>query len=173
MSLAAQAGHLTLASGFEWIGTSPALAVFAVATCLEIAAYFIPGIDNLLDTVATPAAIVAGTVVTAAAVSEMTPLLKWALAVIAGGGAAGTVQVATTLTRGASTVTTAGLGNPLVATMELGGALTLSLLAIVLPLIAGIVVVGGLWVAGKGVYARWRKDASHSRPGEDRASRAT
>ena len=173
MSLAAQAGHLTLAPGFEWIGTPPALAAFAVAACLEIAAYFVPGVDNLLDTVATPAAIVAGTVVTAAAVSEMTPLLKWALAVIAGGGAAATVQVATAFTRGASTVTTGGLGNPLVATMELGGAMTLSLLAIALPFIAGIVVVGGLWFAGRRIHRRQRKDASHPRPSEDEAPRAT
>jgi hypothetical protein len=149
------------------------VAALAVATCLEIAAYFVPGVDNLLDTVATPAAIVAGTVVTAAAVSEMTPLLKWALAVIAGGGAAATVQVATAFTRGASTVTTGGLGNPLVATLELGSAMSLSLLAIALPLIAGIVVVGGLWFAGKRIHTRQRKDASHSRPGEDRAPRAT
>ena len=173
MGLAAQAGHLALAPGFEWIGTSPALAAFAVAACLEIAAYLVPGVDNLLDTVATPAAIVAGTVVTAAAVSEMTPLLKWALAVIAGGGAAATVQVATALSRGASTVTTGGLGNPLVATMELGGAMTLSLLAIALPFIAGIVVVGGLWFAGRRIRRRQRKDASHPRPSEDKAPRAT
>lgn len=173
MSLAAQAGHLTLAPGFEWIGTPPALAAFAVATCLEIAAYFVPGVDNLLDAVATPAAIIAGTVVTAATVSEMTPLLKWALAVIAGGGVAATVQVATALTRGASTVTTGGLGNALVATLELGGAMTLSLLALALPLIAGIVVVGGLWFAGKRVHARQRKDASQPRPSEDKAPRAT
>jgi hypothetical protein len=173
MSLAAQAGHLTLAPGFAWIGTPPAVAAFAVATCLEIAAYFVPGVDNLLDAVATPAAIVAGTVVTAAAVSEMTPLLQWALAVIAGGGAAATVQVTTAFTRGASTVTTGGLGNPLIATMELGGAMTLSLLAIALPLIAGIAVVGGLWFAGKRVHARQRKNPSRFRPGEDRVSRET
>jgi len=173
MGLAAQAGHLTLAPGFEWIGTSPALAAFAVAVCFEIAAYFVPGVDNLLDAVVTPAAIVAGTLVMAAAVSEMTPWLKWTLAVIAGGGAAATVQVATAFTRGATTVTTGGLGNPLVATMELGGAMTLSLLAIALPFIAGIVVVGGLWFAGRRIHRRQRKDASHPRPSEDKAPRAT
>jgi hypothetical protein len=75
----------------------------------------------------------------------MSPFLKWALAVIAGGGVAGTVQVATGVTRGASTVTTAGIGNPLVATMELGGAMALSVLAIALPVIAGIVVLGLLY----------------------------
>ena len=164
MSLASVAGHLTLAPGFGWIGTYPALTAFAVATCLEIAAYFVPWVDNLLDTIATPAAIVAGIVVTAAAVSDMTPLLRWALAVIGGGGAAATVQVATAVTRGTSTVTTGGLGNPLVATMELGGAMTLSLLAVTLPVIAGIVVLGGLWLAARKAWMRQHGDPSHPRP---------
>ena len=145
MSMASLAGHLTLSPGFEWIGTYPALAAFTIATCLEIAGYYIPWVDNLLDTIATPTAIVAGTIVTASVVSGMSPFLKWALAVIAGGGVAGTVQVATGVTRGASTVTTAGIGNPLVATMELGGAMALSVLAIALPVIAGIVVLGLLY----------------------------
>lgn len=136
MSIASLSGHLTLSSGFEWIGTYPALAAFAMAACLEITGYYIPWVDNLLDTIATPAAVVAGIIVTASAVGGMTPFLKWGLAVIAGGGAAGMVQVATGLTRGASTVTTGGLGNFLVTTMEVGGAMTLSLLAVALSIIA-------------------------------------
>lgn len=156
MSLASVGGHLTLSPGFEWIGTYPALAAFAGATCFEVAGYFVPWVDNLLDAMATPAAIVAGIIVTAAAVSEMSPLLQWALAVIAGGGVAGTVQVATGITRGASTVMTAGLGNSLVAAMELGGAMTLSLLAIGFPVVAGAVVLGGLFFAGKKIARRQR-----------------
>src|SRR6516162_8707378 len=122
MSIASLSGHLSLAHGFEWIGTYPALISFAVATSLEIAGYYIPWLDHLLDTIATPAAIVAGIIVTASAVSDMSPFLKWSLAVIAGGGAAGLVQSATVITRGASTVTTGGLANPLVSTLELVGA---------------------------------------------------
>src|SRR5579864_4751189 len=122
MSIASLSGHLTLAHGFEWIGTYPAMTAFAVATCLEIAGYYVPWLDHLLDTMATPAAIVAGTIVTASAVADMSPFLKWTLAVIAGGGAAGLVQSATVVTRGASAVTTGGLANPVVSTFELGGA---------------------------------------------------
>jgi len=118
MSIAALSGHLTLAHGFEWIGSYPALVAFAVATCLEIAGYYIPWVDHLLDTVATPAAIIAGTLVSASLVADVSPLLRWALAIIAGGGAAGMVQATTVLTRGASSAGTAGLGNPLVATAE-------------------------------------------------------
>src|SRR3954463_3288084 len=89
MSLASRAGvgHLALGPGFAWIGSTPALLSFAVATVLEIAGYYIPWIDNLLDTVATPAAVVAGIVVTASAMTtDVSPFLKWTLAVVAGGG---------------------------------------------------------------------------------------
>lgn len=154
MSIASTAGHLTLSPGFEWIGTYPALAAFAIATCLEIAGYYVPWVDNLLDAIATPAAIVAGTIVMASTISGMTPFLKWALAVIAGGGVAATVQFATGMTRGVSTVTTAGLGNPLVATMEVSGAMILSLLAIGLPVLAGLVVLGLLGFAAEKVFGK-------------------
>src|SRR6266568_2193185 len=100
MSIAALSGHLTLAHGFEWIGSYPALVAFAVATCLEIAGYYIPWVDHLLDTVATPVAIIAGTLVSASMVTDLSPFLKWTLAIIAGGGAAGMVQATTVLTRG-------------------------------------------------------------------------
>ena len=159
MSLASRTGHLALSPGFEWIGTSPALLAFAIATCLEIAGYYLPWVDNVLDTIATPAAIVAGIMVTASAVSGMSPFVKWALAVIAGGGAAATVQVATGMTRGTSSLATGGLGNPLIATLEVGAAMILSLLAIVLPVLAGLVVLGILAFAAKKVVERQRRYA--------------
>src|SRR5262245_27801838 len=102
MSIASLSGHLTLASGFDWIGTYPALITFSVATALEIAAYYVPWFDNLLDSIATPAAIIAGTLITAAMVGHLSPLWKWTLAIIAGGGAAGLVQGTTVFARGMS-----------------------------------------------------------------------
>src|SRR6266536_5351945 len=86
MSIASLSGHLTLAPSFSWLGTYPALITFSIATALEIGGYFIPWVDHLLDTMATPAAIVAGSVVTAAIVTNMSPMMKWTLAIIAGGG---------------------------------------------------------------------------------------
>src|SRR5215467_1920388 len=106
LSLAARSGEMTLAHGFGWIASQPALIAFSVATVVEIAGYYIPWVDHLLDTLASPAAIVAGTVVTASAVTDISPFLKWSLAVIGGGGVAGVVQSGTVLTRAASTVTT-------------------------------------------------------------------
>lgn len=156
MSIASLSGHVTLAHGFEWIGTYPALMSFAVATCLEIGGYYLPWLGHLLDTLATPAAIVAGTVVTASAVADLSPFLRWTLAVIAGGSVAGLVQGATVVTRGASTLTTAGLANPLVATLELAGAVITSVLAVVMPFVAAGLVLVVLLVAGRKLVRRFR-----------------
>src|SRR5260370_32245357 len=60
MSIASFSGHLTLAPGFQWIGSYPALITFSVATVVEIGGYYIPWVDHLLDTLATPAASVPG-----------------------------------------------------------------------------------------------------------------
>jgi hypothetical protein len=159
MSIASLSGHLQLAQGFAWIGTYPALITFAVATCLEIGGYYIPWLDHLLDTLATPAAIVAGTIVMASMVTGMSPLMKWSLAIIAGGGAAGLVQGSTVLLRGTSTATTGGFGNPIVATIELVGSVFMSILALVAPiLVVGVLLVGLLFV-GKALSRRNAKAA--------------
>lgn len=145
MSVAAQAGYLSLAPGWEWIASTPALIAFTVATILEVTAYYVPWLDNFLDTVATPAAVVAGIVATAAVVSGMSPYLTWTLAAIAGGGAAGIIQSGTVLLRGMSTATTMGTGNFVVSTSELAGSFLLSLLSFLLP-IATLFLVGYLIV---------------------------
>jgi hypothetical protein len=140
MSIASLAGYLPLSSGFEWIGTWPALITFAIATIVEIGAYYIPWLDNLLDTIATPTAIIAGTIVTMSMLGDESPLLRWLLGIIAGGGVAGIVQLGSVLVRGTSTATTGGLGNPLVATGELAASVVGTILSILLPLVAVILV---------------------------------
>jgi Domain of unknown function (DUF4126) len=140
ISVAALAGHLELAEGFAWIGTWPALACFLTATILEIAAYYIPWLDHLLDTVATPAAVVAGTIATASVVSDMSPLMKWSLALIAGGGTAGLIQTSTVALRGTSLATTGGLANWLVATGEAVASVCGTILSILVPILAFLLV---------------------------------
>jgi hypothetical protein len=151
MSIAAYGGHLTLSSGFAWLATAPALLMLSVAALLEILAYYIPGVDNLLDTIATPAALIAGTIVSAAVMTELPPIVKWTTAVIAGGGAAGLTQGLTSLLRAKSTLTTAGLGNHLVATGEIGAALVLSLLSLAAPLLAVVLVALLCWLAVRAI----------------------
>ncbi len=154
MSLASMGGYLSLSSGFEWIGTFPALLIFAAASLFELAAYFIPFIDNLLDTIVGPTAVIAGTIVMASSIVEMEPIYKWTLAIIAGGGAAGLVQSLTTITRAASSLTTAGLGNPVVTTTETTASVGISVLAIFFPMMIGILVLLLLIWSGKKLYLK-------------------
>jgi hypothetical protein len=147
VSGAAYTGHLPLTENFAWLGTSAALTMLGVAALLEIIAYYVPGIDNLLDTLATPAALVAGTVVSAAVMTDAPPMLKWTAAVIAGGGVASLTQGAAALLRAKSTVLTGGIGNWVIATAELGGALLVTLLALAAPIAALGLVIFILWLA--------------------------
>ncbi len=136
VSLASHAGHISLAEGFEWLDSTPAIICLSVAVILEVGAYYIPWLDNLLDSIATPCAVIAGTLLAAAMISGMSPWLKWTLAVIAGGGAAGLVQTVTVAVRGASTAGTGGIATPVISTAELGGSAALGGLAVFAPVAA-------------------------------------
>lgn len=158
LSIAAYSGHLTLSSGLAWLGTPAALVMLSVAAVLETLAYYIPGVDNILDVLAAPAALIAGTVVSAAVMTNVPPMVKWTTAVIAGGGAAGLTQGLTSLLRAKSTVMTAGLGNFALASGELGGALIVSLLALSAPLAAVGLVALFCWFTVRLVRTLFRKD---------------
>lgn len=135
MNLASLAGYLNLSPGFEWIGSEYATIAFGIATVVEILGYYIPWVDQFLDLIATPAAIIAGTIVTASMVMELSPFLKWTLAIIAGGGAAALVQGTTVALRTKSTALTGGIGNPLISTVEAISSIITSLLAIIVPIL--------------------------------------
>ena len=158
LSIGAYTGHLTLSSGLAWLGTPAALVMLSVAAVIEILAYYIPGVDNALDVIAAPAALIAGTVVSAAVMTDVPPMVRWTTAVIAGGGAAGVVHSLTSLLRAKSTVMTVGLGNHAIATGELAGALIVSLLALAAPLAA--VALAGLfcWFAVRLLRRLLRKE---------------
>lgn len=142
MSIAAMTGHLTLLGpSFAWIGTWPALLAFTTATILEIGTYYIPWVDNMMDALTTPAAIVAGTIVTASMVGDVSPFFKWSLAIIAGGGAAGIVQGGTVALRAGSSGATGGLANPIVSTIEMIGSIAVTIFALVVPFLCLLFVV--------------------------------
>lgn len=136
LSIASHLGYVPLADGFEWIGSRPAMIAFGAATIFEVGAYYMPWLDQLLDALATPAAAMAGALVMVSVLGDLSPQLRWPLAVIAGGGAAGIVQVSTVVVRGASTVATGGFGNPLVSTGELAASIVGTIISIVLPVVA-------------------------------------
>jgi hypothetical protein len=159
-SVAAYGGYFKLTTGFEWIGTVPALSAFAVAAAIETLAYYIPWLDNLLDTIASPLAVIAGMVLFAAAVTGLDPFLKWTLAIIAGGGSAALVQGGTVLARGASTASTGGIANFAVSTFELAASVFFPVVSIVVPLIAVILlaaVVGGMYFVARRLVHKLRR----------------
>lgn len=132
---------ITLSAGFDWLASTPAITCFAIATVLEIVAYYVPWLDNLLDSISTPAAVVAGVIVTAACVSDMHPMMKWSLAIIAGGGTAGTIKGGLSALRLGSTTTTGGAANPVVSTVEWISSAALSVLAIFFAPLAALIAI--------------------------------
>jgi uncharacterized membrane protein len=142
-SFAAWQHWYNLPAGMEWMGTLPALICFGSAAILEIAAYYIPFVDNLLDTIATPLAVAAGTILAASflPIAELNPLMKWVLALISGGAAAGTVQAGTGLLRLFSSKTTAGMGNAVVATGENAAAIGGTAMAFVIPVMIAVIMI--------------------------------
>ena len=158
LSLAGLVGGVTLPPGAEWLGTWPAFLALGTATLLEIGGYYIPWLDHLLDGLATPLAALAGCFLALVAFHDLPPVLRWLLAVIAGGGASSLVQLGTVTLRGLSTGTTGGLANPLVATLEAGASLSFTLLALLVPVLAFVLtlaVVGGLaWLLLRAVCSR-------------------
>jgi len=145
VGIAARAGHVVLGPSFAWLSSTPAILALAVATLLEVGGYYIPWLDHLLDLLATPAAVVAGAVMMASVVTGLDPMIRWSLAVIAGGGIAATVQALTVGARKVSLVTTGGIANSVVATAELLGSIVLSVMAIVLPLLALALIAWALF----------------------------
>lgn len=141
LSLASYFNLWELNESWQWIGSLTAVITLGVATLVEITAYYIPFIDNLLDTIAIPLATLAGTAIMVSTVVDLNPMITWALAIIAGGGTAAAIKSASGATRLKSSVITAGFGNPVVSTIETGTSIVLSIISIFLPIIALVLVI--------------------------------
>jgi hypothetical protein len=141
LSAASYFGMWDLNEHWEWIGSLSALITLGVATLAEVFAYFIPYVDNLLDTIALPLAALAGTAVMVATMADLDPVITWSLAIIAGGGTAIAIKGASATGRLASTTTTAGFGNPIVSFIETATSLLVAVVAVIAPVIAIILVI--------------------------------
>jgi len=136
LSLAALSGHLTLTPGLAFLGTWPAAVALGAATVFEIAAYYVPWLDHLLDHIGAPMAVLAGIVVSASAFVDLPPLMRGTLAIVAGGSAAAAIHVSTAGLRAVVGLATGGLGNFVVATAEAVLAVLTAVLAVLLPFLA-------------------------------------
>lgn len=140
-SIAEKASMVTLAEGFSWIGSTPALVAFLVATLLEVTSSYIPVVDQMLKMLATPVAIIAGILLTASFIGDVDPLLTWSIAIIAGGSTASVSQITMTSVKGASTITTGGLGNVFITLGEGLVAIVMSIVSIFVPFLAVFFVI--------------------------------
>ena len=144
MSLAVKVNLIDIdlvGSQFEFFTSTPAIIILGIATVAEFAAYYTPWIDNILDTIATPAAVLAGIGVTAISLEGSEPIIQWAIAVIAGGGMSAIIQTATVATRGISSTFTLGVANPVAATSENIASVALTIIAILFPILAIVFAV--------------------------------
>lgn len=153
LSLAGYYEYIPLNESWEWAGSLTAVITMGVATLIEIFGYYIPWFDNLLDTIAVPLAAVAGTAVMMATVSDLSPVVTWALAIIAGGGTAAAIKGNASALRLTSTTTTGGLANPVVATLETGTSTLMSLLSVFIAPLALILVLFIFY----GIYKFYKK----------------
>lgn len=135
-ALGTKLGLIDPMPGYEFIGSWSVIIGLSIATAFELGAYYIPWLDNMLDTVAMPIAIVAGTLLSTSFLQVNDEMVRWAMSLMLGGGAAGLVQAGTSLLRLGSVTTTGGLANPIVATGENAASLVLSILTVLLPLFA-------------------------------------
>ncbi|MGB0849879.1 MAG: DUF4126 domain-containing protein [Bacteroidia bacterium] len=142
-SLAAHFGYIQISESMQWMSSTPAIMIFSVATLAEIFAYYIPFVDNALDAIAAPAAAICGTLLMGSTIVEMEPLVKWPISIIAGGGLATSLHGSTSVVRAKSSGLTAGMGNPVISTVEAIIAAIISVLSIIAPV---LVVVFLFWI---------------------------
>lgn len=141
LSLANYFGFWELNESWSWIGSLAAVLTLGIATIIEIFAYFIPWVDNVLDGIAIPLAGIAGTAVMVSTVADLDPVITWSLAIIAGGGTAAAIKGANAAGRMTSTATTGGVANPVVSTVETGTATVVAAATLFKPIIGAILVI--------------------------------
>ncbi len=141
-NIASLSGFHQFGSGFEWLNTWTAFGILVSASVAEIAAYYIPVLDNALDHIALPVAVAAGTLLSASFITaDISPALKWGLGLLAGGGTAGVIHSGMAMLRLGSTAATGTLANPLVTTAENGASITFSILALLVPIVLAVLVL--------------------------------
>ncbi len=147
-NIASMTGIVNLGGGFEWMGSWPAFAIFLTATVAEIGAYYIPVIDNALDTISVPLAAVAGTLLSVTFITDVPPMVQWTLGIIVGGGSAAVIKSGASMARLKSTAFTAGWANWIIATFEHVTSFVMSVLTVLLPIVMGVIALGVLGFFG-------------------------
>lgn len=156
-NLAAKFGLVNVSDNFQWMTSNSTTIVLMVASVVEIASYYITFIDNLLDSIALPASVVAGTLLTTQFLKINDPTLQWGLGILAGGGVAGTIQAGTSLIRLGSTKFTGGIGNSFFSTFENFLSIGISLVSLWIPLIMGVLAILFVFWLLKKIFSKKKK----------------
>lgn len=136
-------GLFELNAPFDVMGSWWVIGALVVLTLIEVFVDKIPAVDTANDVINTVIRPAAGAVLFAASanvVTDISPVLSLVLGLLTAGG----VHAAKTMARPAVTVTTAGVGNPVVSTLEDLLAAVTSLLAVLLPWLAAIIALTGI-----------------------------
>ncbi|MGD1865674.1 MAG: DUF4126 domain-containing protein [Phormidesmis sp.] len=141
LNAAALFGGFTLPPEMAWLNSYPAFFGLLIGTLIEVAAFYVPWVNDALDTVEFPAAVIAGTYLTGTFAADLPTLMQWSLAIFAGGGSAGAIQGLTSVTRLTSNTATGGCATPVTASVEWLSALVLAILSLTLPVLAIALVI--------------------------------
>ena len=151
-----------LSESFTWLESWPAIIVFGAAVLAEMLGDKFPIIDHFLDLAQTFVKPIAGALVMATVVEDWAPLYGTVFLIVVGGSTAGAVHLTKAKLRLVSSVTTAGLGNPLLSVIEDVGALAGTVGAVVVPPLAlALLVLAAIaaWI----VLRRWRRQTESGR----------
>jgi hypothetical protein len=144
VGLAGRIDWIPLTGKFEWMTSTPALVVFGVAVLVEVLADKFPVVDHFLDSIQIFVKPIAGAVLAASVLAELSPLQATVLGLVTGGTVAGTIHLTKAHLRLVSSATTVGIANPVLSAIEDVGAFLGSILALVVPVLLMFVLVGAL-----------------------------
>lgn len=140
---------------FDLMGNWWIIGLLIILLVVEIVADKVPAVDTVNDGIQTFVRPAAGALLFAGSANVITDIHPL-LALIAGLLVAGGVHATKTAVRPAVTVTTAGIGNPVVSMLEDITAFVISLLAIIVPIIAAFLMAGFLIFVFL-IVRRWRR----------------
>ena len=150
VGLAGRLGWVPLSGSFEWLAGWPALVVFGIAVVVELVGDKFPVVDHFLDSMQTVVKPIVGAMLMLTVVSDWAPLYLTLVWIILGGTLAGVVHLTKAKLRLASTVTTAGMGNPILSVTEDAGALAGTVGALLFPVAVALLVLLAIvvtWIA--------------------------
>ena len=157
---------ITLDAPFDRLEEPAVLGVVAAVGIVDFIGDKVPVVDHVLHAIGLVVAPIAGAFL-ALGVTSDTDLVP-AVALISGAVAAGATQGARTSVRPLSTVSTGGIGNPVLSLGEDGLSATLSFAAIIVPLVALVLVVGVVvlivWAVARALRRRRSMGPATRRP---------